>query len=469
MGKIRVLNQQEIMSVLDMQSVIEAVKKAFYYKSHSQAEVYSLICKMYENGGEFDIKSGECAGADVFGLKLVCGFPENVSLGLPRSNGMIVVYDLNHGLVQGIVDGVYITRIRTGAAAGIGVEYLARKDSKVLMILGAGRIVPSQIAATLEVMNEIEKVIICNPRHPEKAEQLAGNIKKQLKEEFISLYQGTTHYEEMLKKINIEFVSEASVQKACAEADIIITATNAREAVIQSEWIKPGTHLSCMGADMPVKQEIDEMLTARASLFADDIEQVTTVGECKIAYKKDMITKEQITEIGKVIAGQGTLGIEILEALPDVDAIYVPVGGGGMIAGIAIAVKEISPDTRVIGVEPEHMNAMYRSFHSGKIEIIKRIPSVADGLGGVSPCVLPYEIVSRYVDDMITVSEEEIKEATRLILQRTKMLAEPSGATALAGLLSGKVYTGKKNVCIVSGGNAEPEVLAEILSSACCK
>ena len=170
-----------------------------------------------------------------------------------------------------------------------------------------------------------------------------------------------------------------------------------------------------------------------------------------------------------LIAGQGTLGIEILEALSDVDSVYVPVGGGGMIAGIAIAVKESSPNTRVIGVEPEHMNAMYQSFQSGKIVTIKRIPSVADGLGGISPCVLPYEIVSRYVDDMITVSEEEIKEATRLILQRTKMLAEPSGATALAGLLSGNAYTGKKNVCIVSGGNAEPEVLAEILSSACCK
>ncbi|MDO5816787.1 MAG: threonine/serine dehydratase [Eubacteriales bacterium] len=170
-----------------------------------------------------------------------------------------------------------------------------------------------------------------------------------------------------------------------------------------------------------------------------------------------------------LIAGQGTLGLEILEVLPDMDAVYVPVGGGGMIAGIAVAVKEISPKTRVIGVEPEHMNAMYQSFHSGKIQTIKRIPSVADGLGGISPCVLPYEIVSRYVDDMITVSEEEIKEATRLILQRTKMLAEPSGATALAGLLSGKAYTGKKNVCIVSGGNAEPEVLAEILGSACCK
>ena len=166
-----------------------------------------------------------------------------------------------------------------------------------------------------------------------------------------------------------------------------------------------------------------------------------------------------------LIAGQGTLGLEVLKALPDADTVYVPVGGGGMMAGIAIAVKETSPKTRVIGVEPEHMNAMYQSFHFGKIETIKRIPSVADGLGGISPCVLPYEIVRHYVDDMITVSEEEIKEATRLILQRTKMLAEPSGATALAGLLSQKAYIGKKNVCIVSGGNAEPEVLAEILTS----
>lgn len=302
MGKIRVLNQKEIMSILDMSSVITAVENAFRYKSSSQAEVYPLICKMYDNGGEFDIKSGECAGADLFGLKLVCGFPENVNIGLPRSNGMIVVYDLHHGLVQGIVDGVYITRIRTGAAGGIGAGYLARKDSEVLMILGAGRIVPAQIAATLERMDRIKKVIICNPRHPERAEELAKSIRKQLEEEFISLYRGTSHYEEMMKKADIEYTAESSVEMACSEADIIITATNAREAVIQAEWVKPGTHLSCMGADMPVKQEIDEKLISKASLFADDIEQVTTVGECKIAYKKGMIQKGAITEIGKVIA-----------------------------------------------------------------------------------------------------------------------------------------------------------------------
>lgn len=164
----------------------------------------------------------------------------------------------------------------------------------------------------------------------------------------------------------------------------------------------------------------------------------------------------------QVIAGQGTIGLEVLEAVPDADTVYVPVGGGGMLAGIAAAVKELSPHTRVIGVEPEHMNAMYQSVKKGKIAVIERIPSIADGLGGTSPCRLPFEMTMRYVDEIITVSEEEIAEATRLIIQRTKMFAEPSGATALAGLLSEKAYCGKKNICVVSGGNASPKIISEI-------
>ena len=304
MSGIRVLNGQEVMKVLDMQSVIEADEQAFAYKSNGKAEVYPLICKMYDNGGEFDIKSGECAGADIFGLKLVCGFPENVPLGLPRSNGMIVVYDLHYGLVRGIVDGVYITRIRTGAAGGVGVKYLARENSEVLMILGAGRIVPYLVASVFEVMAHIRKVIICNPRHPEKAEELASNLREILENQFISIYKGKPHYDEMMKKINIQYEAAADTVSACGEADIIITDTSAREAVIQSEWVKPGTHLSCMGADMPVKQEIDEKLVARSRLFADDIEQVVTVGECKTAWRQQMIQKKDIIEIGRVVSGE---------------------------------------------------------------------------------------------------------------------------------------------------------------------
>lgn len=302
MNRIKILSQQEVAGILDMRSVIEAVEQAYCCKSTGQAEVYPLICKMYENGGEFDIKSGECSGGDIFGLKLVCGFPQNVEKGLPRSNGIIVVYDFHNGLVQGIVDGVYITRIRTGAAGGIGAKYLARKDSQTLMVLGAGRIVLSQIAAVLEVMPRIKRVIICNPRHPEKAIELAQAVKKSLEEDFWSIYQGTGHYEEMMKKSDILYEAEEDVQKACAKSDIIITATSAREAVIQADWVKPGTHLSCMGADMPVKQELDDRIVAGARVFADDLEQVITVGECRPAYRKGTIRKSDITEIGKVIA-----------------------------------------------------------------------------------------------------------------------------------------------------------------------
>ena len=301
MGKTVIMNQEEMIASLDMRSVMNAVEHAYMYKSDSKAEVYPLIVKMYDNGGEFDIKSGECSGADIFGLKLVCGFPENVKKGLPRSNGIIVVYDFTTGLIQGIVDGVYITNIRTGAAGGVGVKYLARKDSEVLMILGAGRMAPAQAAATLECMDHIRKIIICNPRHPQKGEVLASELRETLKKGFVDIYQGTDHYDEMMKKIDIEYTAEADMAKACSQADIIITVTSSREALIRADWVKSGTHLSCIGADMPVKQEIDEHLLPKATVFADDIEQVTTVGECKIAYREGILPKENITEIGKVI------------------------------------------------------------------------------------------------------------------------------------------------------------------------
>ena len=165
-----------------------------------------------------------------------------------------------------------------------------------------------------------------------------------------------------------------------------------------------------------------------------------------------------------LVAGQGTIGLEILDAVPDADTVYVPVGGGGMAAGIAVAVKELSPKTKLICVEPENANAMYKSLKAGKISTIQRIPSIADGLGGTVPCTLPYEILKKYADDIITVSEKEIAQATKLVIQRTKLFAEPSGATALAGLLSRRSAYGQKNVCVVSGGNAAPETIADIVS-----
>jgi len=164
-----------------------------------------------------------------------------------------------------------------------------------------------------------------------------------------------------------------------------------------------------------------------------------------------------------IMAGQGTTGLEIMETLPDVDAVYVQVGGGGLMSGIATAVKSLSPSTRVIGVEPENMNCMNASVSAGKITRIERRYSIADGLAGDAPGPMAFETVSRYVDEFITVTDDEIARATLLLMERTKMVVEPSGACALAGLLSGKATQGTKNVCMISGGNVNNTVLSELL------
>ena len=158
-----------------------------------------------------------------------------------------------------------------------------------------------------------------------------------------------------------------------------------------------------------------------------------------------------------VQAGQGTVGLEILEDCPDADTVFIPVGGGGLLAGIAVAVKSLSPQARVIGVEPENMNCMETALKHPEKLPIQRIPSIADALGGLEPARSALLTARKYVDDVITVSEEEIAYAAGLVISRMKVYAEPSAAVSLAGLLSGKVRPGRKNVCVLSGGNAALE------------
>ncbi len=164
----------------------------------------------------------------------------------------------------------------------------------------------------------------------------------------------------------------------------------------------------------------------------------------------------------KIMAGQGTSALEILEDLSDIDAIYVPVGGGGLMTGVSTAIKALSPKTKVIGVEPENMNCVGASFHNGKITKIERKYSIADGLAGDAPGEKAFEGVMKNVDEMITVSDEEISDALVKIMHYTKMYVEPSSAVTLAGIISKKAFLGKRNVCLLSGGNANIEVLSEI-------
>jgi threonine dehydratase len=166
-----------------------------------------------------------------------------------------------------------------------------------------------------------------------------------------------------------------------------------------------------------------------------------------------------------VIAGQGTVGLEILEDAPDVDAIVVPVGGGGLISGIAAAIKQQRPSVRIIGVEPEGADAMTRSLAQGTPVHLEHPQTVADGLAAPFAGEHTLRHVQRLVDDVVTVGDEDILEALRLVWTRSKLAAEPSGAAGIAALLTGRVALPAEStvVAVVSGGNFDLGRLKEIL------
>jgi threonine dehydratase len=169
-----------------------------------------------------------------------------------------------------------------------------------------------------------------------------------------------------------------------------------------------------------------------------------------------------------IIAGQGTVGLEILEDLPDVETVLVPVGGGGLISGVATAIKLRSPEVRVIGVEPELAADARASLRSGRIVEItgeEAGRTVADGLRTQRLGEITFAHIRRFVDDIVSVGEEEILDATRRLAYEARLVAEPSGAVAFAGYLfrRGELPLTRLNVALISGGNVEPRVLARIL------
>ncbi len=166
-----------------------------------------------------------------------------------------------------------------------------------------------------------------------------------------------------------------------------------------------------------------------------------------------------------IIAGQGTVGLEILEDVPDVSMIIVPIGGGGLISGIAAAVKHSRPTVRVVGVEPTGSDAMTRSLAAGTPVRLERSSTVADGLAAPFAGAHTLAHVQAFVDQVVLVDDDQILRALRLILQRAKLMAEPAGAAAFAALLSGAVTVPRDAhvVCVVSGGNVDPALLQRVL------
>ena len=164
-----------------------------------------------------------------------------------------------------------------------------------------------------------------------------------------------------------------------------------------------------------------------------------------------------------VICGQGTIGLEIMKELPDIDEILVPIGGGGLIAGIALAIKTLKPSVKIIGVVPMGAMAMKISVEEGQVTRLASLKTVAEGVAVKQPGNLTFAITKKYVDDIIAVSEKEIMEAVLLVIEKHKMVAETAGAIPLAGLRK-RAKKGKNIVCLITGGNIDVLTISEIIN-----
>ena len=165
-----------------------------------------------------------------------------------------------------------------------------------------------------------------------------------------------------------------------------------------------------------------------------------------------------------VIAGQGTIGLEILDQLSDVDAIVVPVGGGGLISGLAFAVKSLRPDVKVYGVQAAGAPSMFNAMRDHKIETLESVSTIADGIAVKTPGEHTFEYVSKYVDGIVTVTEDEICSAILALIEKQKMIAEGAGAVSVAAVMFDKVpVKGKKVCCLVSGGNIDVTILSRVI------
>ena len=165
-----------------------------------------------------------------------------------------------------------------------------------------------------------------------------------------------------------------------------------------------------------------------------------------------------------VIAGQGVIGLEIIEQLPDVDEIYVPIGGGGLAAGIILAVKEKHPHVKIIGVESNAYPAMKKSLENNSLQTVNGATTIADGISVKTPGKLTFEIIKQKIDKIVTVDDSEIINAMFLLMERSKAVVEPAGAVALAYILKHKPESGKNVVPILCGGNIDMYLLGQIVS-----
>jgi ornithine cyclodeaminase len=274
-----IVSEEVCEKVVDRASAFTAVENVFGAMARGDAYNFPVIREAIGYADAlYGFKSGFDKAGKSLGVKSGGYWPGNMDKGLTNHQSTVFLFNPDTGQLQALVGGNYLTAVRTAASSSVSIAHLARKDSKVLGMVGAGHQSQFQLRAAAE-QRDFEKVVAWNP-HPEMLPRLGA----------------------VAEELGLPFEAVEREQLG-AEADVIITITSAFEPLLKKEWIKPGTHIACMGTDTKGKQEVAAELVASSTVFTDEVAQSITIGEAQHAVAEGSLAESAITPIGAVING----------------------------------------------------------------------------------------------------------------------------------------------------------------------
>jgi alanine dehydrogenase len=276
-----VISEQDARALVSVEDAIAVVENAFAAMARQQARNYPVVREVLGyRDAVFGVKTGCDTALPLLGLKAGGYWPGNLGAGLGNHQSSTLLFDPDTGRASALVSANYLTGVRTGAASAIATKHLARADSSVLGIIGAGVQAQYQLRATLAV-RPIRSVHAWNP----SAENLAALGR-------------------LVEQLGLTFTAESSCEAVASKADVLITVTPSKQALVEASWVRPGTHINAMGADTRGKQELDPLLVAQAAVFVDEAAQALSIGECQHAFQAGLVTERSFRgSIGEVIAG----------------------------------------------------------------------------------------------------------------------------------------------------------------------
>ncbi|WOH36040.1 ornithine cyclodeaminase family protein [Thalassotalea fonticola] len=276
---VSVVSEEVCQQIMGRTEAFTAVESVFAAMAKNTAYNFPVIREAIGHADAlYGFKSGFDRDGMVLGLKSGGYWPGNIQKDLTNHQSTVILFDPDTGKLKSLVGGNYLTAVRTAASSAVSIAHLARKDAKVLGMVGAGHQSTFQLRAAVEQRN-FEKVVCWN-FHPEQIPNLAA----------------------VAEELGLPFES-VTREELGAQADVIITITSAFEALIDADWIKPGTHIACMGTDTKGKQEVDAKLLTKATVFTDELAQSISIGEAQHAVAQGIIKESEITPIGDVING----------------------------------------------------------------------------------------------------------------------------------------------------------------------